>query len=158
MNEKLAQDHSLLKAYLEHRIEEDKTRQDLVIQDDEDYEILYSFRYTPCCIPLDCLVWINPVNDGLFLRCFFPKVTEDYLMDKLIFLCNRINVKIPSGCFAVNPESREVVFKNAFYYGKMNLTGPLVNHFFGSSLEFVKKHWEEILSTTSGGAWKVHNH
>jgi len=158
MNSMLEESHQVLEALLREHVSRDNCQHELQITPDQDYERLYTFFFTPCCFPLRGLAWINPVSHGVFLRCFYPEVKDPQIMGQVLALLSSLNWQIPSGCYAANPETGEVVFKNAVFVYERAMDEHLVRSLIESSFEIVSVHWEHVLQAIFGTDSNVHNH
>jgi hypothetical protein len=147
---KLKRDHEVLELFLDGHVQKDSCNHELEVYPDSDFELIYQFRHTPCSYPLNCLSWINPQYPGVFLRCFFPDFRDDEAATRICNLFDDLNYQIPTGCFAINGNNGNVLFKNAFYVGEFELNEILVRHFFQTSFETVDMYWEAVMEAVFG--------
>jgi|GEM_PF-6628194 len=108
---------------------------------------LFQFQFTPCCLPLPVLVWINPDSGGVFMRILFPGAGD---LPPLLGVLNRINYELPIGGFAADVPGGEVRFKKALFFGDTELAPSLFVHLVQSSLEMVRAHFGAIMSAVTG--------
>lgn len=98
----------------------------------------YSFQYLSGPIAFNCYAEINPDMEGFLFRALMsgaPLEKECY--DTVRDLCTLLNVQIPSGCFAFNPENGEVRFKNTVYFWHQELTEQTMRNVIEPSIQLL---------------------
>ena len=156
-SDKLKRNHAVLEEFLLRHVESDNSLRPLEKKQDEDYGLLYVFDFTPCCYPLHCCAWINPVTPGIFFRCFFQEAKSEASRERVRKCIEPINYGLPAGSFAMSPTG-EVLFKNAVYFRELSLSPDLVRGLFESSFEFIAMYWQDILNAIFGSLAGIHNH
>ncbi|MCC9607183.1 hypothetical protein LOC68_14110 [Blastopirellula sp. JC732] len=94
-----------------------------------------SFPYLAGSIPFHCYAEINPNMEAFLFRAIMggaPLDREYY--GNMKDLCTLHNVRIPSGCFAFNPENGELRFKNSVYFWRQELTEQMMRNVIEPSL------------------------
>ncbi len=117
---------------------------------DSDFVSLFQFQYTPCCIPLPVLVWVNPVSEGVFVRVVFPATGTPADALRLVEVLNRINWSMPVGAFAAELGTGEVRFKSTLFFGDRPLDVKLFAHLLASTGEMVKSHHHAVVRAITG--------
>jgi hypothetical protein len=146
-------DRKIVEKVIQTMVISDSSLRPLEIIPDSDYETIYGFDITPCCLPLPCTAWLNPKTPGLFLRCLFPAVSDSEHWTKTISLAINLNTNLPTGCFSLGTDERRLVFKNGFYIGEeVSLSEKTAIAFFESSKEFICGHWKLIFEAALGSS------
>lgn len=117
---------------------------------DASYGTLFQFEFTPCCIPLPVLAWVNPQSEGVFVRAIFPPVGDLRQRPQLLGVLNSINYDLPVGGFAADLQRGEVRFKSTLFFGDVELAPSLFVHLVQSSLEMVRAHFHAIVGAITG--------
>ncbi len=139
--------HRSIVKVIEDFINKDNSLRELSIVADDDFENLYGFDITPCCMPFNTTVWHNYVTPGVFLRCSIPCQIQDTSV--ILNLLNDINQDLPAGSFVLSSDGSFIIYKNSYYYSD----GFSENNFqdiLYSSKEFIGLHWEKILACIQG--------
>ncbi|MBK9967348.1 MAG: hypothetical protein IPP07_21715 [Holophagales bacterium] len=134
------------------------SRRPLEKHPDPDYQVLYGFDVTPCCIPLASVAWLNTKTPGLFLRTTIGHAKDRRAAERAAALITAINYPLPAGAFALNVADGEVLFKNALYFGSASLNEPLVSGLLEPSFEFVSMYWQDVLEAILGSEGPAHSH
>jgi hypothetical protein len=119
-------------------------------QPDVSYGTLFQFEFTPCCIPLPVLVWINPQSEGVFVRVIFPQVGDLRQRPQLLGILNNINYNLPAGGFAADLQRGEVRFKNTLFFGNTELAPSLFIELIQSSFDMVRVNFSAIIGAVTG--------
>lgn len=150
-------DRETLELVLSSFVAAGNSKRPLQKQADSAYGFLYCFDLTPCCFPLSSVAWLNPVTPGLFFRTSLTYAHDGESRRRAAELLTAINYSLPAGCFALDANDGEVLYKHAVYFGSAPLSVALVRGVLEPSFEFVSMYWEEVLSVVSGSA-PPHNH
>lgn len=117
------------------------------------YGTIFECLFTPCCIPLGVIAWVNPDNQGFFVRIGFPSVPVDDRAATLGGL-NDINWRIPIGSFVLS-EAGEVRFKSALFVGDAIAVPRMIGEFFASADDMVRTEYANVIAAVTGS---IHEH
>lgn len=116
------------------------------------YGTLFECQVSPCCVPLGLLAWVNPQNEGVFVRIVIPAAGASD-RGRLLSALNDINVNLPVGSF-VFTEAGEVRFKSAVFVGDSVPSIELVEHLLASAADMVRVEYSKIVHVLTGVAHK----
>jgi hypothetical protein len=115
--------------------------------DDPVYGKRFQCPFTPCCVPLALLAWVNPDNEGIFVRIVFPAIATS--AQRTTSALNEVNVDLPIGVFVLT-QSGEVRFKSAVFIGDSVAPKPILEHLFASSADMVRVQYRNVIQILTG--------
>jgi putative sensory transduction regulator len=116
-------------------------------KDDPVYGKLFQCQFTPCCVPVAAIAWVNPDNEGVFIRIVFPAMTT--AKTESLAALNTINANLPIGAFVLT-ESGEVRFKSAVFVGDAVAPTSILEHLFASAADMVRVEHRKIIQIITG--------
>jgi hypothetical protein len=116
--------------------------------DDPVYRTLFHAQFIACCLPLALLAWVNPDNEGVFIRIVFPATGVAPTAELLAGL-NAINEHLPVGCFVLT-QAGEVRFKSAVFVGDAVAPRSILENLFASAADMVRVEYSRIAQLLTG--------